>query len=257
MAERRLAGDSSFPSAKINSLVFKEAGVPSLFFLRYENDYAARRDIMFEQLEVKDVFPTPVWVADLGAGEAESFNQHLKALIYKLTEPRKELAVGGNWQTDPRLHEREDFAPFCKKVKQVGKAALDFLQISYDDFFISGCWANINPKGAHNSSHMHPNNYLAGVYYVALPAEKGTIFFSDPRAQAQTMLPPAKQWNKYIGNEIRLDVKPGRFVLFPAWLVHSVPINPSEEHRISISFNLMLSNYVENISKPLWKKGTA
>ena len=33
---------------------------------------------------------------------------------------------------------------------------------------ITGCWANINPPAAYHPTHNHPNNYLSGVYYVAV-----------------------------------------------------------------------------------------
>jgi uncharacterized protein (TIGR02466 family) len=166
------------------------------------------------------------------------------------------LAIGGTWQTDPVLHERQEFAQFTKLVNQAARAALDFLTIQYNRIEITGCWANINPLGGQNSPHMHPNNFLSGVYYVSLPDDAGQITFSDPRPQAQMIMPKVKAWNKYMGNEIKLDTKPGRFVMFPAWLTHSVQINRSEKHRISISFNIMFSDFTTEMSKPLWK-GTA
>jgi len=211
---------------------------------------------MFSSTEVKDIFPTPIWVVDLAEDKAKSFNADLKRVIYDLTEPRREIPIGSTWQTEPMLQKRAEFAEFCQLVRQAAKGALSFLQVEHDGFEITGCWANINPRGGLNSAHTHPNNYLSGVYYVSLPAEKGQIVFADPRPQAMTMMPTTKQWNKYVGNEIKLEVKEGRFVLFPSWLVHSVPVNRSEEHRISISYNIMFSNYAETMSPPLWT-GTA
>jgi uncharacterized protein (TIGR02466 family) len=211
---------------------------------------------MFARTEVKDVFPTPIWVVDLEPAKAASLNAHLKKHIYDLTEPRRELAVGGTWQTDPVLHQRPEFNEFCGMVRQAAKATLDFLQVVHNGFEITGCWANINPKGGLNSAHMHPNNFLSGVYYVSLPPGTEQIVFSDPRTQAAPVMPTVRQWNKYMGNEIRLELKEGRFVLFPSWLVHSVPVNRSDEHRISMSYNIMFSNYTETMSRPLWK-GTA
>ena len=41
-------------------------------------------------------------------------------------------------------------------------------------------------------------------------------------------------------------------LMFPAWLAHSVVPNPSEEVRISVSFNLMFTNFSETMSAPLW-----
>jgi hypothetical protein len=152
-------------------------------------------------------------------------------------------------------------------VRKAGTAALAFLDLKNRDFDITGCWANINPTGGLNSPHTHPNNFLSGVYYVSLPANSGQIVFADPRPQAASILPPAGKWNKYVGNEIKLEVKAGRMVIFPAWLagrmvifpawlVHSVPVNRSPEERISVSFNLMFKDFTENVSKPLWT-GTA
>jgi uncharacterized protein (TIGR02466 family) len=205
---------------------------------------------------VKDIFPTPVWVVDLAEDKARSFNAELKRTIYDLTEPRREIPLGSTWQTEPMLQKRAEFAEFCAIVRQAAKGALSFLDVQYDSFEITGCWANINPRGGLNSSHTHPNNYLSGVYYVSLPEGRGQIAFGDPRPQAMTMMPTTRRWNKYVGNEIKLDVKEGRFVLFPAWLVHSVPVNRSEAHRISISYNIMFSRYSETMSPPLWT-GTA
>ncbi len=211
---------------------------------------------MFANLDVKDIFPTPIWVADLDPAKAAALNQRLAGEIYRLTEPRAPVPIGGTWQTDPVLHQRPEFAEFTRLVQQAARAALDFLKIKYNGIEITGCWANINPFGGQNSPHLHPNNFLSGVYYVALPDDVGQITFGDPRPQAQMIMPKAKSWNKYTGNEIKLETKPGRFVLFPAWLVHSVPVNRSDKHRVSISFNVMFSDFTAEMSAPLWK-GTA
>lgn len=211
---------------------------------------------MFANLEVKDLFPTPIWVADMDPVKSAKLNETLSAEIYRLTEPRKPVQAGGTWQTDPVLQQRPEFAEFVTLVNQAARAALDFLKVSYKAIEITGCWANINPHGGQNSPHMHPNNFLSGVYYVALPDDAGQITFADPRPQAQMIMPRVKSWNKYMGNEIKLETKPGRFVLFPAWLTHSVPVNRSEAHRISISFNIMFSDFTAEMSRPLWK-GTA
>ena len=44
----------------------------------------------------------------------------------------------------------------------------------------------------------------------------------------------------------------GTLLAFPAYLQHSVDANASAEERISISFNIMFSDFTENLSKPLW-----
>jgi uncharacterized protein (TIGR02466 family) len=211
---------------------------------------------IFADLQVKDLFPTPIWVADLDADLARRLNADLRTAIDELIAPRPQIPVGSTWQTTPMLQLHPRFAEFTALVRRAGEAALDFLDVKHKEFEITGLWANINPTGGLNSPHTHPNNFLSGVYYVELPEDAGQIVFSDPRPQAAGILPPVKKWNKYVGNEIKLDVKPGRMVMFPAWLVHSVPVNRSPQERVSISFNIMFTDFAEAMSKPLWT-GTA
>jgi uncharacterized protein (TIGR02466 family) len=210
----------------------------------------------FSDLSVKDIFPTPIWVADLQSDLATRLNGELLASIHALTDPRPQIPMGSTWQTNPMLHQLAEFGEFVALVRSAGQAALKFLDAKHQEFEVTGCWANINPPGGLNSAHTHPNNFLSGVYYVSLPGGAGQIVFGDPRPQAYGILPQTRSWNKYIGNEIKLEVKPGRMVLFPAWLSHSVPVNRSNEERVSISFNIMFTDFTNAMSKPLWT-GTA
>lgn len=211
---------------------------------------------LFADLQVKELFPTPIWVGDLEPELARRLNADLIVAINELIDPRPTIPVGSTWQTTPMLQQHERFAEFTALVRKAGAAALDFLDVKHKDFDITGLWANINPTGGLNSPHTHPNNFLSGVYYVSLPEDQGHIVFSDPRPQASSVLPQVTKWNKFVGNEIKLEIKPGRMVMFPAWLVHSVPVNRSPQERISVSFNIMFNNFTGAMSRPLWT-GTA
>ncbi|MFO1056580.1 MAG: TIGR02466 family protein [Dongiaceae bacterium] len=207
---------------------------------------------MFESLAVQELFPTPLWICDLAEQHRARINADLKARIAALIEPRPPIEVGGTWQTDPILHRMPEFAEFAGLVEGAARGAFRFLGISYDSFEITGCWANVNPPGGLNSSHNHPNNYLSGVYYVEVPAGTGQIVFADPRPQAGVIVPTTAAYNKFTGNKITAEAKPGRMFLFPGWLFHSVPVNRGDGDRISIAFNVMFTQYTEKMSPPLW-----
>lgn len=209
---------------------------------------------MIQRSGIQQLFATPVWATDLEPAYAADLNARLTASIKRLMGPQGVLAVGrSNWQTDPVLHHLPDFAEFIGLVEKAAQGAAEYLKLRSRDLVVTGCWANFNPPGAHNPSHSHPNNYFSGVYYVSVAEGAARILFEDPRPQAQVMLPPVVEHTPYNGNVVLMEAKPGRLLLFPAWLGHSVPVNRSNEDRISISYNLMFRDYADAISPPLWE----
>lgn len=208
---------------------------------------------MFEKASAQPLFPSTLWVFDLKAEAAGPMNQHLIGEIDRLISPKAPLPPGGTWQTDQRLHELEAFQEMVGVFRQASKEVLDQLAVEYNDFVITGCWANVNPKGSAHRSHNHPNNYLSGVYYLQVPPGSGVINFYDPRPQATLISPKLKRSNLHNSIVAKVRVKPGQAILFPSWLVHAVPTNPSDEPRISVSFNIMFPDFVERVAYPKWE----
>ena len=137
---------------------------------------------MIEKQEVQELFPTPLWVVDLQPAAAATLNAKLKAEIERLIAPRPKVPAGSNWQTPQDLHKRPAFAEFVKLVETAARGVARFLQVDQYPMVITGCWANVNPPGAYHPTHHHPNNYLSGVYYVAVPPVGSRILFQDPAA---------------------------------------------------------------------------
>lgn len=99
-------------------------------------------------------------------------------------------------------------------------------------------WINILPEGGTHSSHIHPHSVISGTTYVAMPAGTSALKLEDPRL-AMMMLSPLRR--KDAAQELQpfVYVKPevGELLLWESWLRHEVPMNMSEEERISVSFN--------------------
>ena len=49
-----------------------------------------------------------------------------------------------------------------------------------------------------------------------------------------------------------LSLFSGRLLVFPAWLQHSVSASAAECERVSVSFNVMFTDYTRAMSPPLW-----
>jgi len=205
---------------------------------------------MIEKQEVQELFPCPLWVVDLKPAEAAVLNALLRTEIEKIISPRPVIPAGSNWQTPQDLHTRPAFADFVKLVETAARGVARFLQVDQYPMSVTGCWANVNPRGAYHPTHHHPNNYLSGVYYVAVPPPGSRIVFQDPRPSI--IMPKPRQFTRMTANGADAQSKEGRMLIFPAWLKHSVPSNQGDTDRISISFNLMFNSFSETMASPLW-----
>jgi len=97
-------------------------------------------------------------------------------------------------------------------------------------------WSVVMDSQGHQLAHMHPDGWVSGVYYVALPevmqtasdAEDGWIEFGRPLPELTGTLEP----------EVR-TIRPeeGMLVLFPSYFYHETIPFESTEQRICIAFD--------------------
>lgn len=99
-------------------------------------------------------------------------------------------------------------------------------------------WINILPEGGSHGLHIHPHSVISGTTYVAMPEGASALKLEDPRLGFM-MGAPARR--KGAREELRTFIyeKPavGDVLLWESWLRHEVPMNMSEDERISVSFN--------------------
>ena len=110
---------------------------------------------------------------------------------------------------------------------------------------LGNMWANINPPGGMNQPHIHPNALFSGVYYVKSNPKAGRLKIYDPRPGAQINMPTRKLGDpgKDLWRDANIEPIPGRIIMFPAWLWHSVEPNKSDNTRISVSFNFIQDGF--------------
>jgi uncharacterized protein (TIGR02466 family) len=214
---------------------------------------AVKADTWFESSDAVRMFPTYVWQTQLAPERARL----IEALILRVIEERRRdlpaLAPAEAWQSDPALHALEALQPLIACINAAAENVLGFLQIGCDAFEITGCWANINAVGACHRIHSHPNNFLSGVYYVSTRPGADTINFHDPRIQTGILRPPVTELTAANTDQVVIRIRNGTLLLFPSYLQHSVDANRSNAPRVSVSFNLMFSDFTASMSKPLWE----
>lgn len=192
----------------------------------------------------EDWFPTPVWGFD--HPDPGPLNAALLPLITAeraadpVGLPGRSAVLG--WHSADDLHRRPAFAPLIGFVMAAVAEAVRFLNWDTREAtpVVATCWAVVNPPGASNVVHTHPHSFLSGVYYVAAEAEAGALFFLDPRPAAGMMAPPVTAHNLWTFEKVRYAPRPGRVLVFPAWLQHGVEPNLSAADRVCVSFNVGL-----------------
>lgn len=99
-------------------------------------------------------------------------------------------------------------------------------------------WINILPEGGMHASHIHPHSVISGTTYVSMPDGASALKLEDPRS-ARMMAAPTRKKDARRELQSFIYVKPdvGDVLLWESWLRHEVPMNMSEEERISVSFN--------------------
>jgi uncharacterized protein (TIGR02466 family) len=207
---------------------------------------------MFGSRSPQAIFPTHIWTHDLAPDVSVPLNRRLTGILDKVTSPLPPSPPGGNWQTDQTLHKLPEVSDLMDAFLSASAGILTELEVEYREIEISGCWANISPKGAVHLPHSHPNNYLSGIYYVHTADGADSVTFYDPSDINGIFAPQLRAANKYNYKEYTIPAKPGRLVVFPSWLRHGVPENTSDQFRISISFNIVFSDFAETIAIPKW-----
>lgn len=205
-----------------------------------------------ESCEVISLFPTLVWKQQLRSAEHETHRAAVLALLGAQPWRLPPLASGESWQSGTGLHRCPELRGLVARFERTAGAALVSLHIAAAKFEVTGCWANVNAPGASHGVHHHPNNFLSGVYYVQVGPGADTINFHDPRSQTGIIRPPVTELSAHNTDQVVVEVQDGTLLVFPAYLEHSVSQNQSSDVRISVSFNVMFTDYAEAISPPLW-----
>ena len=208
---------------------------------------------VFADKRVAELFPTPVWIFDLPAADANKVNAAVLGWLAKVAWPRPVPRNDLSLQTDHNLHETPAFEPLKPFIDRAVRDVFDYLRLAGLGYLVTGAWINISAPGIRHHAHTHPNNYLSGVYYVTTPSGGDTIRFDDPRPQAHVMQPVQAQASLMTAGSITVSVIPGRLVLFHSWLQHSVDANVGERERISVAINMMFPSFGESMAKPMWE----
>ncbi|WP_306153922.1 2OG-Fe(II) oxygenase family protein [Roseovarius sp. MMSF_3281] len=132
------------------------------------------------------------------------------------------------------------FADLVEALDKHVAAFAEDLEFDLDgrELKLEDIWINILPEGGTHGSHIHPHSVISGTTYVSMPDGASALKLEDPRS-ARMMAAPARKKGARREMQSFTYEKPkvGDVLLWESWLRHEVPMNMSEDDRISVSFN--------------------
>jgi uncharacterized protein (TIGR02466 family) len=193
-------------------------------------------------VKVNSWWKSPIWAVDTGYDS--KFNEELLDEIYSIAKniqtgidrsPKDDL-----WDYDlphlqqlkKRIHElivasANDYVHEAREVEG--------LQIQFE--FLFG-WVNVKEPGQRIEMHAHSDAALAATYYIKVPENSGDISFIDT---GELVVVDGEYTTKNPTAKIKtITPKVGQLVFFPAYLMHEVQENKSNDLRISLSTDMKL-----------------
>lgn len=201
-------------------------------------------------MSIIPLFTSHIYKQPLSLKNKKAF---LKSLIEECYNLKKMDTEGNKWSQDHYLGGYTSYSSFSNLhtwsstfeglESQIRPHVIDFLnsqgyETKNKNLQMSTFWVNIMGHQTTHSWHIHPRGVVSGTFYVQVPKDSVGIKFEDPRMNfMMACLPKRSKLPLALQNFVSIQPNAGELVLFESWMRHEVPPNPSNQDRISVSFN--------------------
>lgn len=143
------------------------------------------------------------------------------------------------YTSDKGIERKEEFLDFGNKIKKYGSEYMRKLgyDLSDDELEIF-IFASEMHKGDTHRIHTHQNAILSGVFYLSVPENSADINFYDPRPFRKFVSYPVVEQTEVTWESVRFSPSKGLLLIWESWIEHEVPINNSDDGRITLVFNM-------------------
>ncbi len=209
-------------------------------------------------MPIETWFPLAIYHDDLA--DATLYQQDLVAAVLELerdgAERRNypEMAWTGDLHGVAQIHTNPRFRWIVGQVERHTTIYLQELGIDLSkvDLYIQRAWPIVSRTEQEVGSHCHNTAHISAVYYIKVPTadtyDPGRLVFFDD-ARVNEVCPGLGSENTDIVaedsyfNQLQIAYEPveGRLLLFPAKQRHAVTMNETDELRVSLSFDIVLT----------------
>jgi uncharacterized protein (TIGR02466 family) len=154
----------------------------------------------------------------------------------------REVSNYGGWQSNDYSIDHPELSQVGSKIKQKISNLLPKIGFN-NNFTITNCWININEKDHFNIPHTHGFSTLAGVFYISAPTNGGRLILRNPVTAHDFCInkKTVATWNEFNSSTWEIEPEVNKLVIWPSWIDHYTLPNMSNEHRISLAFNVSVN----------------
>ena len=210
-------------------------------------------------MPIEPWFPLAIYYTDIEG--AQSHKESLVSTILELEKQGKERRVDektawtgdfhgvGKIQDDPR------FEWVFKHIEAHTVQYLEEMGMDLDkmDLYIQRAWPVVSRPNQSVGPHAHYTSHVSGVYYVSVPQNdtpESGAFIVHNRSNMNEFIPniggehtdAIKKWNPFNYKMGSYSPKEGRLLIFPSRQTHGVGPNKTNETRISLSFDVVITS---------------
>jgi uncharacterized protein (TIGR02466 family) len=192
--------------------------------------------------QIIDLFPTPVLTTQLPNElssivpwfyEQEMLTDEIDAANYG------ERSKNSYILNEPECSNLSNY--ILNQAKELGRN----LGYKYQEYKFIQSWTSYKYPGQHHAIHSHPNSLISGVFYFGETTHNtpAIVFHKTIGGLNSSFISPnevdKKNQLKYAQKEFSIEFIPGLLILFPSYLLHSVPLNNTNKVRCSLAFNVV------------------
>jgi hypothetical protein len=181
--------------------------------------------------EYRGLFPTPVAIVDnLDCGER--IRNYLNTIDMIANGDQQ---VYGRRSVDTYVLDAEECKEFTEKILlEMQVISTQVMRLPYVDYQFTQSWVTHKEHGQSHAMHHHPNSVLSGVYYFNEHNDAEPLMFHQQfSTTGSSMFAPSPMQPEII------ESKSNRMIVFPSYMLHSVPMNKSPVIRKSLAFNMI------------------
>ena len=170
--------------------------------------------------------------------------ERLKSYCYELQKQStgRTLSNYGGWQSDDLTFDAVETSEFRNVITDKISEVLINTGLT-KKFIISNYWLYVNGKGDFNRPHIHGFSTISGVFYISAPLNSGKLVLRNPNF-AHGFAIDAKivtDWNPFNSYTWEVEPEPNKLLMWPSWIDHYTLPNNSDEDRISLAFNILVT----------------